>query len=54
MGAIFKSYKLHKVKFVWIKGHANIKENERCDTLAVAASQQKDLKEDFGYLQSIV
>jgi ribonuclease HI len=49
-----KVYKLHKVKFVWIKGHANIKENERCDTLAVAASQQKDLKEDFGYLQSIV
>ena len=27
--------KTHKTKFNWIKGHSNIKENERCDKLAV-------------------
>ena len=26
--------KKHKVKFVWVKGHADNEENERCDTLA--------------------
>lgn len=34
-------YKLHQVKFVWIKGHNNHPENERCDELAVAASKNK-------------
>lgn len=33
--------KRHKVKFTWIKGHANIPENERCDQLAVAASRDR-------------
>lgn len=42
-------YRRHKVKFVWIKGHANNKENERCDRLAVAAASGKDLIEDVGY-----
>ncbi len=34
---------LHKVSFVWIKGHAGHSENERCDELAVqmAAKHQK-------------
>ncbi len=44
-----KIYRKHKVKFVWVKGHANIPENERCDELAVAASMQSDLKVDSGY-----
>ncbi len=44
-----KIYRKHKVKFVWVKGHANIPENERCDELAVAASMQPDLQEDTGY-----
>lgn len=35
-------YKQHKVRFQWVKGHAGHPENERCDRLAVAASQQKD------------
>ncbi len=35
-------YKLHNVRFHWIKGHAGHPENERCDRLAVAAYQQKD------------
>lgn len=44
-----KIYRKHKVKFIWIKGHANIPENERCDELAVAASKQPYLQEDAGY-----
>lgn len=48
-----KIYHKHEVKFVWVKGHANIPENERCDQLAVAAANQKDLPDDVGYLQSI-
>ncbi len=32
-------YKLHRVRFVWVRGHAGHPENERCDELAVAASK---------------
>tara|TARA_Y100001933_G_C18963929_1_gene549401 strand:- start:300 stop:782 length:483 start_codon:yes stop_codon:yes gene_type:complete len=32
-------YREHKVRFVWVKGHANNAENERCDKLAVAAAE---------------
>lgn len=35
-------YRQHKVRFQWVKGHAGHPENERCDRLAVAASQQRD------------
>lgn len=42
-------YRRHKVKFIWIKGHAAIPENERCDQLAVAASYGEDLPLDTGY-----
>lgn len=45
-----KIYPKHKVKFVWVKGHANIPENERCDQLAVEASMQPRLQKDQGYL----
>lgn len=48
-----KVYQKHKVKFVWVKGHANIPENERCDQLAVEASMQPGLKKDIGYLASL-
>ena len=34
-------YKLHKVKLVWVKGHAGHPLNERCDQLAVKASKDK-------------
>ena len=47
-----KIYDRHQVRFVWVKGHANIPENERCDQLAVAASMAPGLKEDSGYLES--
>ena len=44
-----KVYRQHKVRFVWIKGHSNNIENERCDQLAVQASSEKGLQEDSGY-----
>lgn len=44
-----KVYRNHKVRFVWIKGHANNKENETCDRLAVEAYKMGKLKEDTGY-----
>jgi ribonuclease HI len=44
-------YKKHKVNFVWVKGHANIPGNERCDQLAVEASQMPGLPEDKGYTE---
>ena len=42
-------YRKHNVNLIWIKGHANIPENERCDFLAVEASKEKDLQADSGY-----
>jgi ribonuclease HI len=44
-----KIYRKHKVRFVWIKGHANNPENEICDRLAVEASRGI-LAEDTGYM----
>ncbi|MEP6612884.1 MAG: ribonuclease HI [Mucilaginibacter sp.] len=35
--------KLHKIKFVWVRGHNGHPENERCDVLAVMAGKQKGL-----------
>jgi ribonuclease HI len=40
----------HSIRFHWVKGHAGVAENERCDELAVAAIQQYDLADDQGYL----
>lgn len=43
-------YRQHTVKFVWIKGHNDTPENERCDRMAVAAALDKDkLKVDEGF-----
>ena len=44
-----KIYKKHQVRMIWVKGHANIPENERCDQLAVEASMGPGLKIDTGY-----
>lgn len=41
--------KIHDVEFVWVKAHAGIAENERCDRLAVAAAHQSNLQADEGY-----
>ncbi|MGY8987226.1 MAG: ribonuclease HI [Flavobacteriales bacterium] len=48
-----KIYRKHSVKFVWIKGHANIKENERCDQLAVEAAESNNLLKDLWYENNI-
>jgi len=45
-----KIYRKHQVRFVWIKGHNAIPENERCDILAVEASKGVNLPEDEGYV----
>jgi ribonuclease HI len=42
-------YNRFKIKFKWVKGHAGDPENERCDRLAVRASEMKNLKEDTGF-----
>jgi ribonuclease HI len=44
-----KAYRKHNVRFVWIKGHNNNKENELCDRLAVEAYRSETLLEDSGY-----
>jgi ribonuclease HI len=45
-------YRKHNVEFVWVKGHSNIPENERCDRLAVEASRKPGLPADDGYILS--
>ena len=43
-------YRRHRVRFVWVKGHAETVENNRCDQLAVAAANNTGaLIEDCGY-----
>ncbi len=44
-----KIYRKHQVDFKWIKGHNNHRQNERCDELAVMASQQAKLSIDAFY-----
>ncbi len=48
------AYKRHRVKFQWVKGHAGIPENERCDQLAVEAAEGPNLPADVGYESSII
>lgn len=45
-----KVYRMHKVRFVWIKGHASNPENELCDRLAVASSKNNNIEDDTGYI----
>lgn len=40
---------LHNVEFVWVKGHADNVENERCDELARQAIAEGNLLEDKNY-----
>lgn len=39
----------HQVEFVWVKGHAENVENERCDELARGAIASGELLEDENY-----
>lgn len=40
---------MHEVKFIWVKGHADNIENERCDLLARTAIESGILMEDKNY-----
>lgn len=42
-------YRQHRVRFVWVKGHAANPGNERCDYLAVQAYKQPNLLVDQYY-----
>ena len=42
-------YRKHQVDFKWIKGHNNHPQNERCDELAVMATQSTPLSIDAFY-----
>jgi len=44
-----KVYSTLSVSFIWVKGHSNNKENERCDFLAVSAASSNILKQDVWY-----
>jgi ribonuclease HI len=50
---LWKNYhelsKNFKIKFVWVKGHANNPHNNRCDELATSAADGKHLSIDQGY-----
>ncbi|MFN8205890.1 MAG: ribonuclease HI [Bacteroidales bacterium] len=45
-----KVYRAHHIRFHWVKGHADNRENQRCDELATAAAMGSNLFEDTGYL----
>ena len=48
----YKLSKLHHIKFVWVRGHANNPFNNRCDQLATEAADghHHTLLEDHGYV----
>ncbi len=48
-----KVYRKHNVNFIWIKGHNHQPENEKCDRMAVEASQGEKLSEDAGYTNDL-
>ena len=48
-----KIFRKHQVRFVWVRGHSNIKENERCDQLAVEAADSSNLKKDVWYENNV-
>ncbi len=43
---LLKACEPHQVTWHWVKGHNGHPQNERCDSLAVAAAEGKDLKDD--------
>ena len=47
-----KIYRQHNVTFKWVKGHSNNLENDRCDLLAVEASEGSMLEKDDWYERS--
>ena len=49
---LLKLCEKHDVEFNWVKGHAGIEGNERCDALATKAASGRDLPPDRGYEKS--
>jgi len=39
----------NEITFIWVKGHAGIVGNERCDTLAMEAANRQNLPPDIVY-----
>lgn len=46
------AYFEHQVEMIWVKGHAGISDNERCDALATEARKRDVLLPDGGYVPS--
>ena len=46
-------YKKLNIEFIWVKGHSNVKENERCDFLANNSIKNQKLLEDEGYIRNL-
>lgn len=44
----------HKIKFIWVKGHADNAINNRCDVLATEAADGKNLLIDEGYEAGLI
>lgn len=44
-----KLYQKHEIRFQWVKGHADNPYNNRCDQLATAAADGKNLLTDTAY-----
>jgi len=52
--AIFLTYyNRHRIKFVWVKGHADNPYNNRCDVLATLAADSGNWLIDEGYESGI-
>ena len=47
---LLKCYNIKKHEFIWVKGHADNIENNRCDELAVQISKNNNLPIDEGYV----
>jgi ribonuclease HI len=46
---LLRLYERHDVDVRWVRGHAGVPENERCDQLAKAAASRADLPPDVPY-----
>lgn len=43
-------YQKYKPEMIWVKGHNDIRHNERCDALAVKAATAESKTDDTGYI----
>ena len=49
---LLKAMGPHRVRFIWVKGHAGHEMNERCDALATAAADSGRLEKDTGFVDA--